>query len=374
MKIFFVAILTITINLTAGGLKVKEIDKRIMDHLFNGETELADSLIESQIKITNNKLKYYSIKLPVLFYSRYLSNTPQTRESTLEQIEKYGQLAIAASESMGESVEKNFYLGTCYGYLSRVYGMRQEYWNAFWAAKDCINYLEGVLEDDPDYYDAYMGLAVIEYYTGTRLTGFMGTVAWLTGMSGDRILGMQYFHNVYEKGSLFNTEAHFALATLYRFMEPDPAKAMELMDSFLLKYPKNIFISNNRQRMEVQLVIEQKGIQELIAEKDSLKAKYNLADASVLNTIGYQLVGEEKYDDALSLFKLNIELFPSIANCYDSLAECFMTTGNYVESIKYYKIAIDKLAKDETLNEDGRNTFRERIKEQLKELESLVNS
>ncbi len=70
----------------------------------------------------------------------------------------------------------------------------------------------------------------------------------------------------------------------------------------------------------------------------------------------------------LQYFKLNIELFPSIANCYDSLAECFMTTGNYTESIKYYKMALDKLDADETLNENGRTAFRERVNEQLKNL------
>ncbi len=205
---------------------------------------------------------------------------------------------------MEESIEKNFYLGTVYGYLSRVYGMRQEYWNAFWAAKDCVSYLESVLEDDPEYYDAYMGLAVIEYYTGARLTGIMDTIAWLVGMSGDRLLGMQYFHNAFEKGSLFNIEAHFALATLYRFLEQDLEKAKILMDDFLLKYPGNRFVATNRQRMEVQLVIEQKGIEVLIAEKDSLSENYGLNDAAVLNTVGYQLVGQENFEDALAIFQI----------------------------------------------------------------------
>lgn len=345
-----------------------------MNHLFNGETELADSLTEALINSSGNKLKYYTIKLPIIFYSRYLSTNPLSRPETLVKIEEYAQKAIAAGEDMDESIDKNFYLGTVYGYLSRVYGMRQEYWNAFWAAKDCVSYLESVLEDDPEYYDAYMGLAVIEYYTGARLTGIMDTIAWLVGMSGDRLLGMQYFHNTYENGSLFNTEAQFALATLYRFMEPDLDKAKVLMDDFLITHPGNRFVATNRQRMEVQLVIEQKGIHNLISEKDSLSEKYGLNDAAVLNTVGYQLVGQENFDDALAIFKLNVELFPSIANCYDSLAECFMTTGNYSESIKYYEMALDKLDADESLNENGRAAFRERVNEQLEELESLKNS
>lgn len=374
MKSFFIIALAFAITLNAGGLKVKEIDKKIMHHLFNGETELADSLTESQIQSSNNKLKYYTLKLPIIFYSRYLSNNPLSRPETLNQLEKYAQKAIVASEDMDESIEKNFYLGTVYGYLSRVYGMRQEYWNAFWAAKDCISYLEDVLENDPEYYDAYMGLAVIEYYTGTRLTGLMGTVAWLVGMSGDRSIGLQYFNNAYVSGILFKAESQFALSTIYRFMENDINKSIVLMDDFLLQFPNNRFILDNRQRVEVQLLIDREGVQALWAQKDSLDEKYGLANPGVLNTIGYGLVGEEKYDEALSIFKLNIELFPSVANCYDSLAECYMLSGNYQESIKFYKIAIEKLEDDDSVNEEGRLTFKERVEDQLKELASLSNS
>jgi hypothetical protein len=39
----------------------------------------------------------------------------------------------------------------------------------------------------------------------------------------------------------------------------------------------------------------------------------------ILNSIGYDLMFEGNLEDAISVFELNVELFPEAANCYDSL-------------------------------------------------------
>ena len=361
-------------SINAGGLKVSKTDKEIMRLVMNGEWIAADSIISQQLTKNPNSPKYLFMKAPLYHYALYINRGGLTRDTVLTLIEYYSQKAIAAAEEMKPTTELNFYTGCAYGYLSRAYGMQRQYWNAYWAAKDCRSYLESVLEKDPEYYDAYMGLAVIEYYTGARLTGFMSTIAWLVGMSGDRQLGLDYMKTVMDKGVLFNDEAHFALSVLYRFLENDLTKAIELMDSFLLKYPDNEFIATNRQRLEIQLIIDREGIQKLLAEKDSLIEKYNIDNSFVLNAIGYSYMGQNDLDKALSIFQLNCELFPAVANCFDSLAECFMNRGEYNKSIKCYKIAMKKVTNDETIPAERKQEFIDRVEEQLDELQSLASS
>ncbi|MBP9095298.1 MAG: serine hydrolase [Ignavibacteria bacterium] len=56
-----------------------------------------------------------------------------------------------------------------------------------------------------------------------------------------------------------------------------------------------------------------------------------------LNEFGYQLMQSGDLDMAIVVFKLNSELFPDIANTYDSLAEAYMSKGSNELAIENYK-------------------------------------
>ena len=48
---------------------------------------------------------------------------------------------------------------------------------------------------------------------------------------------------------------------------------------------------------------------------------------SVLNGLGYQLMGSKKLDEAIAVFQRNVELYPGSANVYDSLADGYESDG-----------------------------------------------
>jgi CubicO group peptidase (beta-lactamase class C family) len=56
-----------------------------------------------------------------------------------------------------------------------------------------------------------------------------------------------------------------------------------------------------------------------------------------LNTLGYRLIAADKNDEALAVFKLNTEEYPSSANTYDSYGEAQLAAGDTIQSIKNYK-------------------------------------
>ncbi len=66
-----------------------------------------------------------------------------------------------------------------------------------------------------------------------------------------------------------------------------------------------------------------------------------------LNEFGYQLMQSGDLDMAIQVFKLNSELFPDIANTYDSLAEAYMNKGNKELAIENYKKVLEIMPQNE---------------------------
>jgi tetratricopeptide (TPR) repeat protein len=47
-----------------------------------------------------------------------------------------------------------------------------------------------------------------------------------------------------------------------------------------------------------------------------------------LNTLGYKLLQQGRSDDAIAVFKLNVDAFPQSGNVYDSLGEAYLRKGD----------------------------------------------
>lgn len=74
---------------------------------------------------------------------------------------------------------------------------------------------------------------------------------------------------------------------------------------------------------------------------------YSLKEDEV-NTWGYQLLEQNKKNEALQVFKLNTLLFPKSWNVYDSYGEILETLGNRKEAIINYRKSLE-------LNPDNTN-------------------
>lgn len=90
--------------------------------------------------------------------------------------------------------------------------------------------------------------------------------------------------------------------------------------------------------------IAEKGLAAGIAQYQELKTKQsNVYDFSEgeLNRLGYQLLQGRKHDEAIQIFKLNVEAYPQAFNTYDSLGEAYMAAGNKDLAIANYKKSLE---------------------------------
>lgn len=104
--------------------------------------------------------------------------------------------------------------------------------------------------------------------------------------------------------------------------------------------------------------INETGISDAINEFNKLKSNkeaYSYSERE-LNSLGYDYLRANKIDEAIGIFKLNMQEFPQSSNVYDSYAEALMVKGENDESINYYKKSL-------ALNPENLNAV-----EQLKKL------
>jgi hypothetical protein len=81
---------------------------------------------------------------------------------------------------------------------------------------------------------------------------------------------------------------------------------------------------------------------------------------SQMNALGYEYLYRGEVNEAIALFRLNVEAYPEAYNTYDSLGEAYMENGQY-------KIAIASYNKSLELNPDNSNA-----REKLEELAKLT--
>jgi tetratricopeptide (TPR) repeat protein len=98
-----------------------------------------------------------------------------------------------------------------------------------------------------------------------------------------------------------------------------------------------------------------------LAEYHQLKAShfeaYDFGEGE-LNTLGYQLLGMKRIEDAAKILELNTEAYPQSSNVYDSLGEAYMIDGRRELAIQNY---------EKSLRLDPKNT---NAVEKLKELKA----
>jgi len=104
-------------------------------------------------------------------------------------------------------------------------------------------------------------------------------------------------------------------------------------------------IANKKSIAEALLkTITEQNVQKAIQLYHELKAKefdaYDFSESG-LNFLGYQLLEAKKLNEAIEIFKLNVENFPQSSNGYDSLAEAYMKNGDKELAIKNYKKSLE---------------------------------
>jgi CubicO group peptidase (beta-lactamase class C family) len=103
-------------------------------------------------------------------------------------------------------------------------------------------------------------------------------------------------------------------------------------------------------------VIGKQGLAEGLAKLKEFRSSGQYAmKEDEINSVGYEFLNSEKINEAIEVFKLNVETFPASGNCYDSLGEAYLKNGNKELAIKNYKRSVEL----DPGNENGKKVLAE---------------
>ncbi len=116
-------------------------------------------------------------------------------------------------------------------------------------------------------------------------------------------------------------------------------------DEALTWIDHSISRNKNVQNMGVKAMLLEKSGQSAQAKAAIEETMTIAAQSNVetdLNNLGYLFLFNGKIDQAIGVFKMNVEKHPESWNVYDSLAEAFQKQGKVSDSMKNYKLALEK--------------------------------
>jgi len=97
---------------------------------------------------------------------------------------------------------------------------------------------------------------------------------------------------------------------------------------------------------ECRVAQKEKGLEAAIRDLRAIRREEGVLidpepEAIQLNAFGYELLGQKRLQDAVSVFSFTAEQFPDSWNAYDSLAEAQAALGKNEEAIKNYKKSLE---------------------------------
>ena len=108
-------------------------------------------------------------------------------------------------------------------------------------------------------------------------------------------------------------------------------------------YGKKVDEPKKSAAVELSKLIKEKGIKPALEEFSKMKdnKKEYLIMEREMNQLGYFLLQDGKISEAVSVFKLNVDLYPESGNVYDSYAEALAASGDKEGAIKNYRKSVE---------------------------------
>ncbi|HMQ79859.1 MAG TPA: DUF3808 domain-containing protein [Ignavibacteria bacterium] len=296
--------------------KVHELVIQGIDAEYNMDFSLALTKFQEAKSIAPNDLRGPFFESTIYFWKSTL-----TRNKT--EYETFMNLSDKIVEKCEEIIDKNENDLDARLYLGWIYTMRsfalayidQSYLKGASEIKDGNNHLQFVIEKNPNYNDAALGLGVYNFITSfiPRKLQFLTSIL---GFEGDREKGRKYLEQASEKGTYTKSEAKFYL-TILSWREENYPAAESYAAQLKQQYP---------QSPAVWMLWGG-----LLSQQDKM------AEAV------------EAYEQSLEYNKgKNSEII--FRTAYGALGSAYFRMNDYSKSAEYGKLFISYLTKDDNMN------------------------
>ena len=169
---------------------------------------------------------------------------PQERRAFFRHLEESQQRCQAILEKDPANKDARYFLGSSYGILaSFAITIDRSVKTAFSNGKKAYRYHRQLLDEDPQYYDAYMSVGMYEYIVG-NLPWYIKWLANIIGYRGSEKQGFEYLGIAAQKGQYVKDDARTLQMVLF-IREERPQDALKNTQFLFEKYPRNYLLHIN---------------------------------------------------------------------------------------------------------------------------------
>jgi tetratricopeptide (TPR) repeat protein len=226
-----------------------EMDKKLMegiDAIYRMEFDKAEAAARQVIAL-NPEHPYGYLGVASAQWTRFVYETEQTDVSMVPKVEaqmlEVGDKAAAWLKKHPGDAAVLMVQGAAYGMTSRLLCMRHEWLRAYRYGRRAVKITKAAVEADPEFYDAYLGLGMYDYYTDIypRTVGVLAKIMF----GGNRKRGIETLKMVAEKGHYSKNAAKMLLVEIYnqdKFGAWDPQEALRILKEVRAEYPNSAML------------------------------------------------------------------------------------------------------------------------------------
>ncbi len=237
--------------------------------------------------------------------------------------------------------EINYIIGSVYYNKSIAEARSGNYLQAIWMSNQMKKYLDAAVKENPDLYDAYLGLGLYNF----ALSQIPSTLRWATnliGMSADKEAGLDYVKKATVRGTLSKVDAEFYLSQIYSRVIVDYPAAKDLLSKLFKRYPKNLLFEFSLAWVNYELNdlnSAEKQLRNVVSSKDTL---YSFVVSNAEFMLGNVYFAKDNCDSAITYYQRFLE--DALNNDYKGISNlniglCYEIDGNRKEALKYYEKA-----------------------------------
>jgi hypothetical protein len=269
--IVFSAILFFQITLNAQPKSLKKISSGL-NSLYNFHFDFADKDFQDFININpEHPAGYYFKSIKKLWF--YLDSK---NEKYLNEFIDYTDTSLYKAELFlqKDSVDVFSYyiLGLVYFQRAVAHTRSEEYLSSLWATKMFQYYFNKIISMDSTYFDAYMCLGLYNFAVSQAPRSWKWALD-LTGIEGDKKVGLEYLKLASKKGRYSKVDAQFYLSQLYSEFFLNFKESEKYLKSLVNAYPKNLLFKyslGNLQIKKYELKSAEKNFNTVTQSKDSV--------------------------------------------------------------------------------------------------------
>ncbi|MBL7129359.1 MAG: DUF3808 domain-containing protein [Ignavibacteria bacterium] len=358
------------------------IDQEILQglsNIYNLQFEEAERKFNQLQKSYPKDVKSFFYESQVQFYKALMLRDDLNYEKFLDLSNNVINKCEDILDEDENNTEALYYKGISYSYRSLIMiSLNKSLFKAALNGNSGYRILKDIIEENPNYYDAYMGLGLYKIAIG-YVPGKFRWILSILGFDGSIKEGINYLHLSMDKGKFTKVDSRVFLSIFsMREKEEKNPESVQLMKPLTIQYPKS----------PVFKIMYAGFLQQIGKVDESFPLLYEALKLNVnsmqdeINKGAYALLGYgyfrknnfiktiESFEEYLKYVndeeKYNVILF--------TLGSCYEITGRRKKGIQYYNSVREKFIDDR--DGEGEKFFyryaKENINDPISEYDSMM--